>query len=264
MSFTVIIPARMKSTRLPEKPLLPIEGVPMVMRVAEAARKSGALRVVVATDHEAICDACRAYGVEALMTKASHPTGTDRLSEAVEMMGLPDDAIIVNVQGDEPLIPPEVVGQVAELLEAHPECAIATAAHPIRDVESFMNPNVVKVELNAKGEAMTFTRAPVPWPRDHFRKHGMSSMPEGHPSLHHVGLYAYRAGFLKRFPTLPQAPIEEAESLEQLRAMYFGERIAVLVLDAALPAGVDTQEDLDRVRAVIREEKAKQKALEAR
>lgn len=256
MSFTVIIPARMKSTRLPEKPLLPIEGLPMVVRVAQAARRSGALRVVVATDHEAILEACRVYGVEAVLTSEAHPTGTDRLAEAVAALGLPDEAIVVNVQGDEPLIPPAVIAQAAELLEAHPECAIATAAHPIRDVISFLNPNVVKVELNARGEAMTFTRAPVPWPRDHFRIHGQTSLPEGHPALHHVGLYAYRAGFLKRFPSLPQAPVETAESLEQMRAMYFGERIAVLVLDEALPAGVDTLEDLERVREVLRAERA--------
>lgn len=259
MSFTVIIPARMKSTRLPEKPLMPIEGVPMVVRVAEAAAKSKASRIVVATDHPAIADACRSCGVEAVMTKEAHPTGTDRLAEAAEALGLGDDEIVVNVQGDEPLMPAEVVDEVAELLAARPECAIATAAHTISDIESFLNPNVVKVELDSEGRAVTFSRAPIPYPRDAFRA-GEKTLPEGFRPLHHLGIYAYRVRFLKRFPTLPQAPIEKLESLEQLRALYFGEKIAVAVLDQALPAGVDTLEDLERVREVYRQRATAQKA----
>lgn len=251
MSFTVIIPARMKSTRLPGKPLKLIEGVPMVVRVAESAARSGASRIVVATDNEAILEACLTAGVEAVLTREDHPTGTDRLAEAVTALGLADDEIVVNVQGDEPLMPADIVDAVAKLLVERPECAIATAAHTIDDVESFLNPNVVKVSLDERGNALTFSRAPIPWPRDAFRE-DRTKLPEGFEPLHHLGLYAYRVRFLKRFPTLEQAPVEKIESLEQLRALYYGEKIAVLVLDRALPAGVDTEEDLERVRAVYR------------
>lgn len=259
MSYTILIPARMKSTRLPEKPLKPIEGKPMIVRVAETVRAARADRIVVATDHEAILEACRAEGVECVLTKPDHPTGTDRLSEAVASLGLPDDAVVVNVQGDEPLMPVDVVDAVAELLISRPECAMATAAHTIEDLKSFLNPNVVKVELDARGNAMTFSRAPIPWPRDAFRA-DPGRMPEGFRPLHHLGLYAYRVSFLKKFPTLPPSPLEATESLEQLRAMYHGDKIAVLVLDAALPAGVDTEEDLERVRAIYRERIARGEA----
>ena len=246
MSFTVVIPARMKSTRLPEKPLKLIAGKPMVVRVAETASRSEASRVVVATDHPAIEAACREYGVEVVMTKESHPTGTDRLAEAVTKLGLSDDEIIVNVQGDEPLMPPEAVNAVAKLLVERPQCAISTAAHPILDIENFRNPNVVKVVLDVEGNAITFSRAPIPYPRDEWRKDD-GLLPTAVRPLHHLGLYAYRVGFLRRFPTLRQAPIEKSESLEQLRALYYGEKIAVLVLDKELPAGVDTEKDLERV-----------------
>ena len=248
MSFVVIIPSRMKSTRLPEKPLKDIAGKPMIVRVAERALKSGADQVVVATDHQAIVDACAQHGIRALLTDPDHPTGTDRLSEAARILGLAPETIVVNVQGDEPLIPIEVISAVARELENAPDCAIATAAHPITAEENFVNPNVVKVELDKAGRAMTFTRAPVPWPRDAFREG--KPMPEGHGALHHIGLYAYRAEFLAKFPTLERAPIEASESLEQLRAMWHGYKIAVMVLPDDLPAGVDTQEDLDRVRAL--------------
>lgn len=251
MSYTIIIPARMHSTRLPEKPLADIEGKPMVVRVAERARLTSAARVIVATDHPKIAEACAANGVEAVLTSPGHQTGTDRISEVCRKLGLGDDELVVNIQGDEPLIPPEVVDRVAELLARKPGCAIATAAHPISGIEDFMNPNVVKVELNAAGEAMTFTRAPVPWPRDAFRA-DRTKMPEGFTALHHIGLYAYRVRFLKAFPDLPPAPIETTESLEQLRAMWNGERIAVMVLDSALPPGVDTEADLERVREAYR------------
>ena len=246
MGFIVVIPARMKSTRLPEKPLKLIAGKPMVVRVAETAKKSKAARIVVATDHPAIEEACRKYGVEVVMTRETHPTGTDRLAEAVEKIGLDDDEVVVNVQGDEPLMPPEAINRVAELLISRPCCAMATAAHPIEDLETFKNPNVVKVELDAEGNALTFSRAPIPYPRDEWRKDA-SLLPEAVRPLHHLGLYAYRASFLRRFPTLSQAPIEKSESLEQLRALYYGEKIAVLVLNEALPAGVDTEDDLARV-----------------
>ena len=249
-AFYCIIPSRMKSTRLPQKALKDIAGRPMVVRVAERAAQAGAVDVIVATDHEDIVKACEANGVKALMTSPNHPTGTDRLAETVEKLGLHDDDIVVNVQGDEPLIPIQVVREVAELLAAHPECEMATAAHPIDNVEEFLSPNVVKVELDSRGNALTFSRAPIPWPRDAFRK-DQTKLPEGFRPLHHLGLYAYRVGFLKKFPTLAPAPIEEAESLEQLRALWNGEKIAVLVLHQALPAGVDTEEDLERVRAVF-------------
>lgn len=246
MSFTVVIPARMKSTRLPEKPLKLIAGKPMVVRVAETASRSEASRVVVATDHPAIEAVCREYGVEVVMTRESHPTGTDRLAEAVTKLGLSDDEIIVNVQGDEPLMPPEAVNAVANLLVERPQCAISTAAHPILDIENFRNPNVVKVVLDVEGNAITFSRAPIPYPRDEWRKDD-GLLPTAVKPLHHLGLYAYRVGFLRRFPTLRQAPIEKSESLEQLRALYYGEKIAVLILNQELPAGVDTEEDLERV-----------------
>ena len=224
--FFAIIPSRMKSTRLPEKPLKDIAGQPMVVRVAHRAQESGAKDVFVATDHEAIVKACEEYGVKVVMTSAEHPTGTDRLAETVAKLGLPDEAIVVNVQGDEPLIPLEAIRNVAELLASHPECEMATAGHPIDSIEEFLNPNVVKVVRDSKGNAITFE------------------------ALRHIGLYAYRVKFLKRYPQWEQAPIEKWESLEQLRALYYGVKIAVAILPGALPAGVDTQEDLDRVREV--------------
>ena len=245
--FYAIIPSRMKSTRLPDKPLKDIAGRPMVVRVAERAALSGAADVVVATDHEAIFQACERFGVKAIMTSPEHPTGTDRLAETVEKMGLPDEEIVVNVQGDEPLIPPEIVSEVADLLASHPECGIATAAHPIDSIEEFMSPNVVKVVRDVNGNAITFSRAPIPWPRDVF-KTDSSHLPEGFKPLRHIGLYAYRVGFLKQYPKWKQAPIEALESLEQLRALWYGVKIAVAILPGALPAGVDTQEDLERVR----------------
>ncbi len=250
--FTVIIPARLHSSRLPGKPLADIAGKPMVVRVAERAMQSGADRVVVAVDDESVQAACEAHGLTVVMTSPSHPTGTDRLAEAVQRLGLSDDTIVVNVQGDEPLMPTSVIAQVADLLYTRPDCAIATAAHPIADKDHFLNPNVVKVVIDERGTALNFSRAPMPWPRDHFRD-GKEGLPDGLPALHHLGLYAYRVRFLKKFPTLPQAPLEKFESLEQLRALYYGERIAVLVLPDDLPAGVDTQADLDRVREYFRE-----------
>lgn len=254
MAFTVIIPARLKSSRLPDKPLADICGEPMVVRTARRAALSGADRTIVAVDDRAVLDVVEAAGFEAVLTRADHPTGTDRLSEVVERLGLADDEIVVNLQGDEPVMPPYVLEQVAAVLEEHPESQMATAAHPITDIESFMNPNVVKVVLDAEGHALTFSRAPVPWPRDAFRE-DKTKLPENLGALHHIGLYAYRAGFLRRFPTLEQAPLEKTESLEQLRALYYGDRISVMVLDEALPAGVDTAEDLERVRHYYEDQK---------
>lgn len=248
MSYSVIIPARMHSTRLPEKPLRLICGIPMIVRVAQAAQKTAASRVVVATDHQDILNVCHKFDIEAVLTKSNHPTGTDRLSEAVDLLALPDDEVIVNVQGDEPLIPVETVDAVAKLLQTRTDCAIATAAHPIHDLESFKSPNVVKVITDQSGAALLFSRAPIPWPRDLW-KSSPNQTPTDFVAMHHIGLYAYRASFLRQFPLLEQAPIEKAESLEQLRALYYGKKIAVLKLEKALPAGVDTEEDLVRVCA---------------
>jgi 3-deoxy-manno-octulosonate cytidylyltransferase (CMP-KDO synthetase) len=248
--FVVIVPARLASTRLPRKPLADIGGVPMVVRVARAAGASGAERVAVAADSPEIVDACAAHGVEALLTRADHASGTDRLAEAVEHLGLADDALVVNVQGDEPLMPPTVVRRVAEALAQRTDCAIATACHPLHDAAEFFSPNVVKVVMDANGRALYFSRAPIPWSRDAFAS-ARDRLPPGLPARRHVGLYAYRAGFLRRFPQLPPAALEQHESLEQLRALAHGFGIAVIELPEALPPGVDTPEDLERVRALL-------------
>ncbi len=248
--FVVIVPARLGSTRLPRKPLADIGGVPMIVRVARAAEASGAKRVVVAADSAEIVEACAGHGVRALLTRADHATGTDRLSEAVGQLELDDDAIVVNVQGDEPLMPPAVVARVASALERRPDCAIATACHPLTDAAEFFSPNVVKVVVDASGRALYFSRAPIPWSRDAFAR-DRSRLPSDLPARRHVGLYAYRAGFLRRFPQLPPAALERHESLEQLRALDHGFGIAVIELDEPLPPGVDTAEDLERVRALI-------------
>ena len=249
--FHVLIPARLASTRLADKPLADIAGVPMVVRVAERAARSGARQVVVAADDDRIVAACRSHGVAALLTRVDHPSGSDRLAEACALLGLDGDAIVVNVQGDEPLIDPQLVRECAQLLQARPGCVMSTAAHAIEQVDDFVDPNVVKVVLDAAGHALYFTRAPVPWWRD-ANAAGMTRLPSPAP-LRHVGLYAYRAAFLRRFPALPPSPLERIESLEQLRVLWHGERIAVHVSDAAPGPGVDTPQDLERVRALFRE-----------
>jgi len=248
--FVAIVPARMASTRLPGKPLADLGGVPMVVRVAQRAAAAGARRVVVAADGEQIAAACRAHGVETVLTSPDHPTGTDRLAEACTLLDLVDDAIVVNVQGDEPLIPPAVIAGVAALLGRHADCAIATAAHPLLDAAEFFSPNVVKVVVDRAGRALLFSRAPIPWARDAFAA-DRCALPAELPALRHVGLYAYRADFLRAYPKLARDPLELFESLEQLRALAHGYRIAVLMLTGALPPGVDTPEDLQRVRAAI-------------
>lgn len=251
MSFTVLIPARLASTRLPNKPLADIGGLPMVVRVAQRAMRSGASRVVVAADHVRIADACARHGVEALLTRDDHATGSDRLAEACEALGLADAAVVVNVQGDEPLIEPALIDSVAQLLTANPLLPMSTAAHPIDNLDDFLNPNVVKVVLDAQGLALYFSRAPIAWWRDgSSREHGPQSLPEPAP-LRHIGLYGYRAGFVRQFPHLPVAPIETTESLEQLRALWHGHRIGVHVSAHAPGAGVDTPQDLERVRALF-------------
>lgn len=249
--FTVLIPARLASTRLPDKPLADIEGLPMVVRVARRALLSGAARTVVAADSDRIVQACRAHGVEALLTRADHPSGSDRLAEACDLLGLEDEDIVVNVQGDEPLIDPALIDAVASLLPAAPQADMGTAAHPIDAVADFTNPNVVKVVLDAQGLALYFSRAPIAWWRDGFAG-GIASLPDPRP-LRHIGIYAYRARFLRLFPLLAPAPIEQTEALEQLRAMWHGHRIAVHVSQATPGPGVDTPQDLARVRALLRQ-----------
>jgi 3-deoxy-manno-octulosonate cytidylyltransferase (CMP-KDO synthetase) len=249
MGFSVLIPARLASTRLPDKPLADIAGKPMVVRVAERARQSRAARVVVATDSAAVAQACAAHGVEAVMTRADHPSGSDRLAEACRLLGLPDGEIVVNVQGDEPLIDPRLIDAVADLLEARPQASMSTAAHAIDSVAEFTNPNVVKVVTDAQGLALYFSRAPITWWRDGFAG-GIAELPQPRP-LRHVGIYGYRVAFLQLFPTLAQAPVEITEALEQLRALWHGHRIAVHVTDAAPGPGVDTPGDLERVRALF-------------
>ena len=250
MRFTVLIPARLASSRLPDKPLADIAGLPMVVRVAHAARRSGATRVVVAGDHPRIIDACRAHGIEAVLTRADHLSGSDRLAEACEQLGLDSDEVVVNVQGDEPLIAPAMVDACAVLLGERPDCVMATVAHAIDDLAEFTNPNVVKVVLDATGRALYFSRAPIAWWRDGFAQ-GIHQLPSQPPPLRHVGLYAYRTGFLRRFPTLAVAPLETLESLEQLRVLWHGERIAVHVSPERPGPGVDTPDDLARVRAIF-------------
>lgn len=248
MSYTVLVPARLSSTRLPRKPLADIGGAPMVVRVAQRAMRSRAARVVVAADDAEIVSACEAHGVAALLTRADHATGSDRLAEACALLELPDNAIVVNVQGDEPLIDPALVDACAELLECRPECVVSTAAHPIDDPAELMNPNVVKLVCDALGRALYFSRAPIPWWRDGYAA-GVHALAQPAP-LRHIGLYAYQAAFLKRFPSLEPSPLEYVESLEQLRVLWHGERIAVHVSEMRPGPGVDTPQDLERVRQI--------------
>ena len=248
--FTVVIPARMASTRLPDKPLADIGGLPMVVRVAQRALQSEASQVVVAADDDRIVAACKAHGIQALLTRQDHVSGSDRLAEACQLLGLPDDAVVVNVQGDEPLIPPALINEVARVLSERPDASMSTAAHAIGSVEEFTNPNVVKVVMDARQMALYFSRAPIPWWREGQADSGFKALPSPAP-LRHIGIYAYRAGFLALFPTLPPAPIETMESLEQLRALWHGHRIAVHVTPEAPGPGVDTPQDLARVRSLI-------------
>jgi 3-deoxy-manno-octulosonate cytidylyltransferase (CMP-KDO synthetase) len=250
MSFTAIIPARFASSRLPGKALADIGGKPMVVRVADRARESGAREVYVATDHSDIAAAVERYGHRAVMTRGDHATGTDRIAEVVEHLGLAADSLVVNVQGDEPMIEPGLIRAVATLLEDTPEAAMATACHPIRDMGELFNPNVVKVVLDHAGLARYFSRAPVPWARDAFAASALA-LPQGLPCYRHIGIYSYRADFLRAYPRLERSSLEEFEALEQLRALWHGYAIAVAVRQDAPRPGVDSPEDLERVRALF-------------
>ncbi|MBA5690056.1 3-deoxy-manno-octulosonate cytidylyltransferase [Rugamonas apoptosis] len=245
MTFTVIIPARLASTRLPNKPLADLGGKPMVVRVAERAREAGAERIIVATDHEDIRAACAAHGVEVCMTRADHPSGTDRIAEVARLMQLPPQAVVVNLQGDEPLIDPALLGAAAARISA--DVPMSTCAHPLHDAADAFNPNVVKVVLDKAGRALYFSRATIPWHRDAFAQ-DRATLPAGYVPLRHIGLYAYRNDFLQAYPGLEQSPLEQIEALEQLRVLWHGYPIAVHVTDSAPAAGVDTPEDLERVR----------------
>jgi len=249
-AFTVIVPARLASTRLPHKPLADIHGLPMVVRVAQRAALSNATQVVVAADSIEIVQACQAHGVRAILTQVDHPSGSDRLAEASALLGLSPNDVVVNVQGDEPLINPELINQVAELLVQRPTASMSTAAHEIHELAEFTNPNVVKVVIDQAQLALYFSRAPIPWWRDGFAK-GIQSLPQPAP-LRHIGIYAYRVGFLQSFPTLQAAPIETGEALEQLRALWHGHKIAVHITPDVPGPGVDTPEDLERVRALYK------------
>lgn len=244
--FHVVIPARYASTRLPGKALLPIAGKPMVVRVAERAAQSGAQQIWIATDHQAIADVVHEHGFKACLTHAHHASGTDRVAEVVQQHDWPDDTIVVNVQGDEPLMPPELISAVAQHLHDHSECAVATACHAIHDEAAMRNPNVVKAVLDRNGNALYFSRAPIPWPRDAFAAN--TALPDSLPVLHHIGIYAYRAGFLRTYSQLAPAPIEQFEALEQLRVLWHGFKIGVAITQVAPPAGVDTEADLRAVQ----------------
>lgn len=245
MSFVVIIPARYASTRLPGKPLVDINGKPMVVHVLERARESGASRVIVATDHSDVARAVEAAGGEVCMTRSDHQSGTERLAEVIETCAFADDTVIVNVQGDEPAIPSAIIRQVADNIVAS-AAVMATLAVPIHTAEEVFNPNAVKVVTGANGYALYFSRAPIPWDRDRFAS---SRDTIGDSVLRHVGIYGYRAGFIRRYVTWKPSQLEQIEMLEQLRVLWYGEKIHIAVAKVVPGTGVDTPEDLERVRA---------------
>lgn len=250
MAYSIVIPARYASTRLPGKALVDIAGKPMIQWVYEQACKSDAEQVVIATDDERIVDVARGFGAQACMTRVDHESGTDRIEETAAQLGLPDDAIIVNVQGDEPLVPPEIIDQVAVNLANNPTAGIATLGVPLNDAEEFIDPNAVKAVADRKGFALYFSRAPIPWPRDEMQGQ-QAALPVQAGAMRHLGIYAYRVGFLKDFVSWPPGALEQTEKLEQLRAMENGVRIHIEPALIAPPAGIDTPEDLERVRAIL-------------
>ncbi|MDP8566824.1 3-deoxy-manno-octulosonate cytidylyltransferase [Methylophilus aquaticus] len=244
--FNVVIPARHASTRLPGKPLLDIAGKPMVVRVAEQASKSLAASVVIATDYSLIMQVAAEHGYLAVMTREDHSSGTDRIAEVVTQLGWADEMIVVNVQGDEPLISPALINDVAQMLAMDTQAVMATACHPVHDAHALHNPNIVKVVLNHKQQALYFSRAAIPYPRDTVYQQAIQA-------YRHIGIYAYRVGFLKQYATLATTTLEKVESLEQLRVLYHGYQIAVTVTDQAPATGVDTPEDLQAVRQLFTE-----------
>lgn len=251
MSFYVVIPARYASTRLPAKPLKDIAGKPMIQHVYERACESNAAQVIIATDDARIEAVAIGFGARVCMTSAAHNSGTDRLQEVVAQLGLKETDIVVNVQGDEPLIPPAVINQVAGNLAVNHFASVATLSEPIHSLDDFRNPNIVKVVSDSTGKALYFSRAPIPWPRDHFAKAEANSLPDNFPAQRHIGIYAYRVALLNRFITWPQAQLEQIESLEQLRVLANGEAIHIAEACAAVPGGVDTEADLLRVKALL-------------
>jgi 3-deoxy-manno-octulosonate cytidylyltransferase (CMP-KDO synthetase) len=250
LDFKVVIPARFAATRLPGKPLLDIGGKPMIVRVAEQAAKSGAAEVWIATDHQDIANAAQSHGFQVCMTKATHQSGTDRIAEVVEQQGWTDETIVVNVQGDEPLIPPDLIRAVASHLQQHPECAIATACHPLNDDTALNNPNIVKTVLDKHGNALYFSRAAIPFPRDA----SMLGKVTHSAILRHIGIYAYRTEFLRTYGQLTPTTIEQIESLEQLRALYHGYKIGVTITKNAPPSGVDTEQDLHIAQQIFKKQ----------
>ncbi len=250
--FIVAIPARYGSTRLPGKPLLPLAGLPMIVHVARRARAAGAQAVIVATDDARIADAVETEGVQALLTRSDHASGSDRLAEVAHQLGWADDAVVVNLQGDEPLAPPAGIRAVAAALTAS-DAPMATLATPLASVGELFDPNCVKLVRDAAGRALYFSRAPLPWPREAFAV-GRGSLPAGIPFLRHIGIYAYRAGFLRRFAALAPTPLERCESLEQLRALEHGFAVQVELTPKPFPGGVDSAEDLKRVEGLLAED----------
>lgn len=248
--FRVVIPARYASTRLPGKPLADIGGRPMIQHVWARAIESGAEQIVVATDDKRVEDAARGFGADVCLTGRRHHSGTDRIAEVVDRYGWPDEAVVVNLQGDEPAMPPVLLQQVAGALAAHPDAAVATLAVPVHGRDELFDPNVVKVVADRNGYALYFSRAPIPWHRDSFPDRS-GALPEGAGFWRHLGIYAYRVGFLRRFVTWPAADLETCEALEQLRALWRGERIHVGLARERPAAGVDTPDDLERVRRVL-------------
>jgi 3-deoxy-manno-octulosonate cytidylyltransferase (CMP-KDO synthetase) len=251
MSFYIVIPARYASTRLPAKPLKDIAGKPMIQHVYERACESAATRVVIATDDERIESVAKSFGADVVMTSRDHNSGTDRLQEVVKKLGLLPTDIVVNVQGDEPLIPPAVINQVANNLATNEFASVATLSEPIHSLEDFRNPNIVKVVADQQGRALYFSRAPIPWPRDHFAKADVAVLPAQFPAQRHIGIYAYRVALLNRFVTWPQAQLEQIESLEQLRVLANSESIHIAEACTLVPGGVDTEADLLRVKALL-------------
>ncbi|RUO33228.1 3-deoxy-manno-octulosonate cytidylyltransferase [Aliidiomarina soli] len=248
MSFTVVIPARYDSSRLPGKPLAEIAGKPMIQHVYERALESGAAEVVVATDDKRIKEAVKGFGGHAMMTSTEHRSGTERLAEVIELLALADDEVVVNVQGDEPQIPPEIIRQVAENLASQRNAPMATLAVPMESVEDVFNPNTVKVVLDGSGYALYFSRAPIPYDREQFMAKPDSNIELADHYLRHIGIYAYRAGFIHRYAEWDASPVEKLESLEQLRVLWYGERIHVAQAIIEPPAGIDTPDDLERIR----------------